>query len=54
MRVGGNCMKYLKRGWNRRVGRGKKDFKKGEGQAVSRGGCLKKRESRTPLRAMNG
>ena len=38
---GGNCLKYLKRGWNRKEGRGNKDFKKG-GQAGSRGGCLKK------------
>ena len=36
-----NCLKYLKRGWNRKEGRGNKDFKKG-GQAGSRGGCLKK------------
>ena len=28
MRVGGNCLKYLKRGWNRKPGRGYKDFKK--------------------------
>ena len=38
----GNCLKYLKRGCNRKKGRGKKDFKKGGGQAGSRGGCLKK------------
>ena len=37
----GNCLKYLKRGWNRKEGRGKKDFEKG-GQAGSRVGCLKK------------
>ena len=37
---GGNCLSYLKRGRNRKKGRGNKDFKKG-GQAVSRGGCLK-------------
>ena len=29
MRVGGNCLKYLKRGWNRKEGRENKDFKKG-------------------------
>ena len=30
MREGGwNCLKYLKRGWNRKEGRGNKDFKKG-------------------------
>ena len=38
---GEKCLKYLKRGWNRKEGRGNKDFKKGE-QAGSRGGCLKK------------
>ena len=27
--VGGNCVKHLKRGWNRKDGRGNKDFKKG-------------------------
>ena len=26
---GGNCLKYLKRGWDRKEGRGHKDFKKG-------------------------
>ena len=40
---GEKCLKYLKRGWNRKEGRGNKDFKKGE-QAGSRGGCLKKEE----------
>ena len=25
---GGNCLKYLKRGWNRKEGRGSKDLKK--------------------------
>ena len=38
---GGNCLKYLKRVWNRKEGRGDKNFKKG-GQAGSRGGCLKR------------
>ena len=38
---GGNCLKYLKRGWNREEGRGNKDFKKGSklGQGV---GALKR------------
>ena len=36
----GNCLKYLKRWWNRKKGRGNKNFKK-VGQAGSRGGCLK-------------
>ena len=40
MRVGEKCVKYLKRGWNRREGREKKNFKKGGEQAGSRGGYL--------------
>ena len=40
---GRNCLKYLTRGWNRKEGRGGKDFKKGgklgEGvEALRRGG----------------
>ena len=40
---GGNCLKYLKRGWNRKEERGNKEFKKGAklGQglgALKRGG----------------
>ena len=38
-------------GWNRKEGSGNKDFKKG-GQAGSRGGCLKKGGTGTPLRTM--
>ena len=38
---GGNFLKYPKRGWNRKEGRGNKTFKRG-GQAGLRGGCLKK------------
>ena len=38
--VWGNHLKYLKRGWNGKEGRGNKDFKKGW-QAGSRGECLK-------------
>ena len=41
MRVGGNCLKYLKRGVEQKERRGNKDFKRG-GQARSRGGYLKK------------
>ena len=37
------CLKYLKRGWNRKEGWGHKDLKKG-GQAGSRDGCLKNGE----------
>ena len=37
-----NCVKYLRRAWNRKEGRGNKKIKKGGGQAGSRGGCLKK------------
>ena len=47
-----NCLKYLKRGWNRKEGKGNKNFKKGGGQAGSRGGCLKKSGAGTPLRTM--
>ena len=39
---GGNSLKYLRSGWNRKEGKGNKDFKKGE-EAGSRGGCLEKR-----------
>ena len=50
---GGNCLKYLKRGWNRKEGSGNKDFKKGGklGQGV---GALKKKggQAGTPLKTM--
>ena len=51
---GGNCLKYLKRGWNRKEGRGNKDFKKrgklGQGVgALKRGGG-----AGTPRRTMTG
>ena len=45
MREGrGNCLKYLKRGWNRTEGRGHKDFGK-EGGKLGQGvgGALKTR-----------
>ena len=50
MRVGGNCLKHLKRGWNRKERRGNKDFKKGGklGQGV---GAVK-RGAGTPLQTM--
>ena len=40
---GGNCLKYIKKGWNRTEGRGHKDLKKGgklgqEVDALKRGG----------------
>ena len=38
---GGNCLKRLKGGRNRKEGKGNKNFKK-RGQAGPRGGCLKK------------
>ena len=38
---GGNCLKYLKKGWNGKQGRGHKDFKN-ERKAGSRGGYHKK------------
>ena len=40
-RVAGNCLKYLKRGWNRKEGKGKKDFKRG-GKLDQGVGALKK------------
>ena len=45
---GGNCLKYLKRGWNRTEGREHKDFKKGAklGQGV---GALKRGGGWNPL-----
>ena len=46
--VGGNCLKYLKRGWNRKEGRGKKDFKKG-GKLREEVGASKKGRTGTPL-----
>ena len=45
---GGNCLKYLKRGWNRKEERKNKKFLNGV-QAGSRGGCLKKRGCWNPL-----
>ena len=42
MRVGENCLKYLIRGWNRKEGRGNKDFKKGVGKLGHKMGALKK------------
>ena len=47
---GGNCLKYLKRGWNRTEGRGHKDLKKKGGGAswVSRVVCLKKGKLEPP------
>ena len=48
---GVNCLKYLKRGWNRKEGGRDKDFKKGRGQAGLRGGYCKNGgggEARTP------
>ena len=45
---GGNYLKYLKRGWNRKEERGDKDFKNG-GQAGSRGRCLNKGGGWNPL-----
>ena len=45
--VGLDCLKYLKREWNRKEGRGNKDFKKGGklGQGVS---ALKRRGLEPP------
>ena len=50
MREGGgeDCLKYLKRGWNRKEGKGNKDFKKGEGK-LGQGECALKRGDSDPL-----
>ena len=48
MKVGGNYLKYLKRGWNKKEGRGHKDFKKmGGGKLGHRVGALKRRGLKT-------
>ena len=47
----GNCLKYLKMGWNRKEGRGSKDLKR-EGGIGSKDGCLKKKGAGTPLQTM--
>ena len=52
MREGwGKCLKYLERGWNRKEGRGHKDFKKAPllFKDGSRGGCFKGGGSGTPM-----
>ena len=52
---GGNCLKYLKKGWNRKEGgRGgwKQKFKEEGVPAKLRGGCFKKGAG-TPLRTMD-
>ena len=46
----GNCLKYLKRRWNRKDMRGNRDFKKGRVQAGSRGVDLKRGGGRNPLK----
>ena len=53
---GGNCLKYLKMGWNRKGVKGNKDFKKRGGGKLRQGlGALKREggglESRYKLRS---
>ena len=48
---GGNCPKYLKQGWDRKEGRGKKDFKKG-GKLGQEVGALKNRWAGSHLQTM--
>ena len=38
---GRNCLKFLKSGWNRKEGRGNKDFKKWSMLGQGEGGALK-------------
>ena len=46
-----NCLRYLKRGWDRKEGKRHKDFKNGAGggPAGSRSGCRKKKGGWNPL-----
>ena len=49
---GGNCLKYLKRGWNGKEGKGHKDLKKGGGGKLGQeAGALKRGEiyRKTPV-----
>ena len=48
--AGEDCLKYPKRGWNRKEGRGNKDFKKGA--YLSQGVVALKRGGGNPLRTM--
>ena len=48
---GGDCLKYLKKGWNRKEGRGNKVFKK-EGGKLSQGLGALKRGTGTALQTM--
>ena len=52
MRVGGNCIKYLKRGWNKKEGRETKILKRGckQGQQV---GALKEGGLEPPTMVFN-
>ena len=46
-----NCLKYLKSGWNRKEGKGNKDFKKGVASWIM-GRVPYKRRAGTPLQTM--
>ena len=46
-----NCLKYIKRGWNRKEGMGTKAFKKG-GKLGQEVGALKRGGAGTPLRTI--
>ena len=48
---GENLLKYFKKGWNRKEGRGNKDFKRGGGKLGQEVDALKKGAG-TPLRTM--
>ena len=50
---GSNCLKYLKRGWNRKEGRGNKDLKKRGEASWVKGWVPKKGGAGTPLRTMH-
>ena len=50
---GGDCLKYLKKGWNRKEGRRNKSFKKKEAGKLGQGVGALKRGAGTTLRAMD-
>ena len=53
MKVGWNCLKHLKNGWDRTEGREQKDFKKGGGGKLGHGVGALKRGAGIPLQTMD-
>ena len=50
----GNCLEYLKRGWNRTEGTGHKDFKKRRNKLYQAVGALKKGGLEPPYEICEG